>query len=305
MRRAGRVTPDAAERIRAALDGATLRLASGSTVEVLHLAEEGFIMRCAGPNRMPVTGSASKGMNGHGPATGVHADQDVYGTPLTQLMDGRAPSLFRHDSPDGDNHDAGLMLVNLWIPLQQITQPLVLADGRSIDRRRHQLRYGLRTDAFLDRDDDQVINDIWTFLHDPAQRWYLRSEMDHRSAYVFDTLSTAHGSCVLPGEDAAEAWYRRLEAAEAAVAAGDARALANALEGAPRPPLAEPTPPALAEAIAAMAALADDALADDALADHGAVCGPTAAPWTAASAAARRRVVRMSLEMRMVVSIGA
>src|SRR5690606_27658962 len=148
------------------------------------------------------------GMNDHGGATSIHADQDVYGTPLTELMDGRAPSLFRHDSPDGSNDDAGLMLANLWIPLQQITQPLVLGDGRSIDRRRHQLRYGLATQSFLERDDDMVINDIWTFLHDPDQRWYLRSEMDHRSAYVFNTLSTPHGAAVLPGEDLAEQCYR-------------------------------------------------------------------------------------------------
>ena len=209
--------------------GATLRCAGGATLQVLHIADEGFIMRKSGPNGMSVVGPRSTGMNDHGVATSVHADQDVFGTPLTQLMDGRAPSLFRHDSPDGHNHDAGLMLVNLWIPLHQITQPLVLADGRSIDRRHHQLRYGLPTTSFLERDDDMVINDIWTFLHDPGQRWYLRSDMDHRSAYVFNTLSTPHGAGTLPGEDVAERCYRALEAAEAAVAAGDAAALAEAV----------------------------------------------------------------------------
>ena len=181
-------------------------------------------MRKAGPNGMSVVGPRSHGMNDHGGATSVHADQDVFGTPLTQLMDGRAPSLFRHDSPDGHNHDARLMLLNLWIPLQQITQPLVLADGRSIDRRRHQLRYGLATETFLERDDDMAVNDIWTFLHDPDQRWYLRSDMDHRHAYVFNTLSTPHSACTLPGEDVAERCYRSLEDAEAAVARGDVAA---------------------------------------------------------------------------------
>ena len=58
----------------------------------------------------------------------------------------------------------------------------MLADGRSLDRRRHQLRYGLPTGSFLDRDEDQVINDIWHLLHDDAQQWYFRSDMDHRSA---------------------------------------------------------------------------------------------------------------------------
>ena len=42
---------------------------------------------------------------------------------------------------------------------------------------------------------------------------------------------------------------------------------------------------------------------DDAAADPAGVCGARAEEWTAASQAARRAVVRMSLEMRMVVSI--
>ena len=152
-------------------------------------------MRKSGPNGMSVGGATVVGANGHGAATSVHADQDVYGTPLTQLMDGRAPSLFAPRLTRRAEPRRQLMLVNVWIPLRQITQPLVLADGRSIDRRRHQLRYGLATTSFLERDDDMVINDIWTFLHDPGQRWYLRSQMDHRSAYVFNTLSTPHGAC--------------------------------------------------------------------------------------------------------------
>ncbi len=218
---AGRLSNADASAIRASLQGATLPLTGGASATVLHIADEGLIMRKSGPNGVSVVGPRSVGANGHEAATSVHADQDVYGTPLTQLMDGRAPSLLRHDSPDGQNHDASLMLVNVWIPLRQITQPLVLADGRSIDRRRHQLRYGLATTSFLERDDDMAINDIWTFLHDPGQRWYLRSEMDHRSAYVFNTLGTPHGACTLPGEEVAERCYCALEDAEAAVAAGD------------------------------------------------------------------------------------
>jgi hypothetical protein len=213
-------------------------------------------------------------------------------------MDGRAPSLLRHDSPDGQNHDASLMLVNVWVPLQQITQPLVLADGRSIDRRRHQLRYGLATNAFLERDDDMAINDIWTFLHDPGQRWYLRSEMDHRSAYVFNTLGTPHGACTLPGEEVAERCYRALEEAESAVAAGDRGALVDALAPVAGIEVPDGTPPALRAAIAEMVDVAD-AARDDA----EAVCGDRAAEWSAASHAARQRVVRMSLELRLVVNV--
>jgi hypothetical protein len=298
VRDAGVVSDEDATTIRSSLQGAILTCAGGRTITVLHLADEGFIMRKAGPNAMAVVGPRSRGMNDHGGASSVHADQDVFGTPLTQLMDGRAPSLLRHDSPDGANSDAGLMLVNLWIPLQQITQPLVLADGRSIDRRRHQLRYGLATETFLDRDDDMVVNDIWTFLHHPDQRWYLRSDMDHRRAYVFDTLSTAHGACTLPGEDVAERFYRSLEDAEEAVAAGDVAALIEAVSPVRHPGTPVETPPALRDAIDAMAAVAGEAHADPAR-----TCGEGAEAWLTRSRDERRRVVRMSLEMRMVVSI--
>lgn len=298
VRQAGVVTDEDATAIRSSLQDATLRRAGGGTITVLYLADEGFIMRKAGPNGMAVVGPQSRGMNEHSGATSVHADQDVFGTPLMQLMDGRAPSLFRHDSPDGANRDAKLMLVNLWIPLQQINQPLALADGRSIDRPRHQLRYGLATGGFLDRDDDMAVNDIWTFLHHPDQRWYLQSDMDHRRAYVFDTLSTAHGACTLPGEDGAEQCYRALEEAEAAVAAGDVAALVEAVSPIRHPVIPVDTPPALRAAIAAMAAAADEAFADPAR-----MCGAEAQAWSIRSRDARQRVVRMSLEMRMVVSI--
>jgi hypothetical protein len=295
---ASRITDDDAAIIRDSLTGATLPCAGSGTVEVMHVADEGFIMRKSGPNGMSVVGPRTPGMNDHGVATSIHADQDVFGTPLTQIMEGRAPSLFRHDSPDGRNDDAGLMLVNLWIPLRQIVQPLVLGDGRSIDRRGHQLRFGLPTTSFLERDDDMVINDIWTFLHDPGQRWYLRSDMDHRSAYLFNTLSTPHGACTLPGEDLAEQCYRSLEDAESAVIDSDASALAAAVAPTLRLVAPDDTPPALGNALAAMVAVAEAAHRDPA-----AVCGEQADAWVSASQEARRRVVRMSLELRMVVSI--
>ena len=295
---AGRIDDDDAGLIRSTLDGATLPCASGAALEVLHIADEGFIMRQAGPNGLSVVGPRTKGRNGHGVATSIHADQDVYGTPLTQLMDGKAPSLFRHHSPDGDNDDAGLMLVNVWIPLQQITQPLVLADGRSIDRRRHQLRYGLATDSFLERGDEMAINDIWTFLHDPDQRWFLRSEMDHRQAYVFDTLSTPHGSCSLPGEELAATWYQALADGEAAAATGDPAALVEAIAPVQVTDLPLDAPPPLRSALAAMAGVADEARQDPV-----AACADGGGAWSAAASATRRPLIRRSLELRMVVSI--
>ena len=298
VRAAGQITDEDAATIRSTLAGAVLACADGRRLTVLYIADEGLIMRTAGPDGLAVVGPHSKGMNGHGGATSIHADQDVFGTPLTQLMEGRAPSLFRHDSPDDHNHDAGLMLLNMWIPLQQITQPLVLADGRSVDRRRHQLRYGLATDTFLDRADDAVINDIWMFLHDPEQRWYLRSDMDHRSAYVFNTLSTPHGACTLPGEDVAERCYRAFEDAEAAVARGDVRALVETLEPVRHLKVPAGLPATLRTAIEAMAEVSLSALRDP---DHA--CGEGAGAWLERSIEVRRPLVRMSLELRLVVSI--
>ncbi len=295
-RAAGQIDAEAAATIRASLDGAVLATAGGRRLKILHVAGEGFIMRSAGPNRLSVVGPTTAGMNDHGPATSVHADQDVFGTPVRQLMDGRAPSLLFHDSPDGFNHDARLMLANLWIPLRQITQPLVFADGRSLDRPRQQLRYGLATDSFLERDDDQRINDIWTFLHDPRQEWYFRSEMDHATAYVFNTTSTAHGSGALIGEDEAEECYLLLARAEGAIEGGDVTELRRILdcEDRPRPH----TTPALGRAIDLMAELIESARRNP---DHARGVG--AAAWLASSRKARYGVVRNSLELRLVVSI--
>jgi hypothetical protein len=300
IREVGRVTDAQAATIRSALDGATLPTASGRQLRVLHLAEEGFIMRTAGPDGLSLVGPRSSGMNDHGGATSVHADQDVYGTPVLQLMEGRAPTLFVHESPDGHNHDSSMFLLNLWIPLQQVAQPLVLADGRSIDRRSHQLRYGLATDSFLERDDDLVINDIWSFLHDDGQRWYFRSSMDHRHGYVFNTLATPHGAGTLPGEDVAAWFHRALAEAEAAVERGDVAELV-AVVSQPGPPAhPERVTPALGDAIAAMRAVLDEARSNP-----EEVCGERAEALSASSASSRRRVVRMSLEMRMVVSLDA
>lgn len=286
--------------IRSSLGGARLPLLSGPTVTVMHVADEGLIMRSGGPNGRKVVGNRTVGMNGHGIATSVHADQDVFGTPLTQVMGGRAPELFRFHSPEDHNDDAGLMLVNLWIPLRQPVQPLVLGDGTSLDRPRHQLRYGLPTSSFLERDEEMVVNDIWLFLHDPAQRWCFRSDLDHRHAWLFDTLSTPHGAGILPGEDVAERWFVALEDAETAVEAGDATALAAALASVATvpEPLPHGTPPGLRAAIAALAAVADEARLDPT-----GVCGGGAAAWTAAAQRAREGVVRRSVELRMVVAL--
>jgi hypothetical protein len=294
VRDAGRVSREQARSIRADLSGTSLRLSDGSAVKLLFIAPEGFIMRKAGPNGLSVATEALGDMNGHDGALSVHADQDVKGTPLRQMMRGAAPWLFRHETPDARNHWSPLMLLNLWIPLRQITRPLALMDRRTLNRPAQQLRYGLPTGAFLDREEEQSVNDIWTFLHDERQRWYFTSEMDSRRAYVFETLSTPHGSFRVPGEDAAEAGYlaltRAAKAVEQADEAGLQGAAADALE------MPEVTTQALGRAVEEM-----DRLLAEARSGATELCRePGRDAWLARVESALERVVRKSIEMRIV-----
>lgn len=284
---------DAGE-IRRRLLGRALPLANGARLWLLFLAGDGFFMRRAGPNGLQLyPGAHQLGRNGHDAARAVHADQDVDGTPVRQILRGAAPWLFHHDSPRGRNHRSRLHLLNLWIPLEQVTRPLALMDRRTVDRRAHQLRYGLPTDTFLRRADDMRVNDIWTFLHDDAQRWYFTADIDARRAYVFETLGTPHGSFIVPGEERAESAYSRLTAAVAA--APDESAVLRALNDGTDPPSREPATEPLRRAIAAM-----DALITEGRATAPAICRDDPRGWLPRAAQAAERVVRKSLEMRAI-----
>ncbi|MEM7288200.1 MAG: hypothetical protein AAF480_17765, partial [Actinomycetota bacterium] len=171
------ITETADVALRSALQGVTLRLADGRGLRVDYIADDGLINRRGGPNRLNVNLGGADGRNGHDAAVGIHADQDVFGVPLRKLMDGTAPEVFRHRTPDGTNDDSSTFLLNLWIPIQQVTNPLVFMDRRTLDQQRHQLRYGLPVEGFLDRDEDERVNDIWKFLPDPDQEFWFRSDM--------------------------------------------------------------------------------------------------------------------------------
>jgi len=135
-------------------------------------------------------------------------------------------------------------------------------------------------------------------MYDPDQQWYFRSDMDYRSAYVFNTLSTPHGAAVLPGEQVAEQCYLALQAAESAASSGQVGELTEVLFESGSIESPELTTPALGRAITAMLSVLDEARQDPA-----AVCGEQAEQWVERSKAARERVVRMSLELRLVVSV--
>jgi hypothetical protein len=279
VRKANCITHEQIKCIRRLLLGKKFRLSNGKTLRILFIAGEGTILRKAGPNGLKINADELlTDINGHDGAQAVHGDQDVHGTPVKQILLGAAPLLFNHDSPEGSNRRSPLHLLNLWIPLQQITRPLVLMDGRTLNRKKHQLRYALPTESFLDRKEDRRLNDIWTYLHNPAQQWYFTSEMDSRRAYIFNTLSNPHGSCVLPGEVHVEQCYKSLQTV---LRAEDF--LIPDVSSLP----ADCTAP-LRKAIDNMMALLHEAKAQP------------AADWQQRALAAMDRVVRKSIEMRMV-----
>jgi hypothetical protein len=292
-RAAGRIEEDDARALRRGLKGATLPLSRGRRLRLLFVAPEGLIMRRGGPNGLRVTASATaRGQNDHDAAVSVHADQDVRGTPVKQLLRGAGPWLFRHSAPSGANRWSPIFLLNVWVPLQQVTRPLALMDVRSLDRRAHQLRYALPTDGFLERPPDQRVNDLWTFLYHPDQSWHFASDAGPERAWIFETLGTPHGAIALPGEDRAEQLYLRVEAAREAIDAGDAAALQRSgrpLEG----DLSAPVTASLARAIAALEVCLSRALREG-LALRG------DAGWAAEAARALDGVVRKSIELRAV-----
>lgn len=296
VRAAGRVEAADAAEIRRRLIGRLVPLHGGGRLWVLYIAPEGFIMRRAGPNGAALAREGSLlGMNDHDAASMVHVDQDVEGTPLRQILRGAAPWLFHHESPTRRNRWSRLHVVNLWIGLEQATRPLALLDRRTVDRRAHQLRYGLPTEAFLRRGEDRRVNDIWTLLPDERQRWYFTSELDANTAYVFQTLSTPHGAFILPGEARAEVGHRQLAAAIAAIRGGDRVGLGRALAPVERPD-EEPRTAPLRRAIAAIeASLAEARARGDALCR-----GVGAEAWLKDATRAAEGVVRKSLEMRAV-----
>jgi hypothetical protein len=296
VRAEDRLSDAAAQALRESLNGARFQLSNGRGLRVEHVADEGLIHRRAGPNGRSVNPGGMNGANGHEAARTVHADQDVFGTPLKQLMHGMAPKLFRHRTPDARNDDSSLFLLNLWIPIQQITRPLVLMDRRTLDPKRHQLRYGLPVTRFLDRDEERSVNDIWTFLPDPAQVWYFRSAMGPHQGYVFDTLGEPHGACILPGEEALEQLYLALGRACEAAAGADADAL-RAVAAANAPALPEVTTEAIREAWQRMTALlreADTRAAEIAASEES---------WSSRARRAMDAVIRKSVEMRLVATL--
>ncbi|MBB3048204.1 hypothetical protein FHR99_002478 [Litorivivens lipolytica] len=287
VREAGELSDEHARLVRSEIQGKRFRLSDGRRLRVLFVAPEGFIMRRSGPNGLDVSsGQAMTERNGHKAADQVHGDQNVYGTPLKQMLKGAAPWLFRHNTLGRRNRLSPVCLLNLWLPLQQCTQPLTLADRRTVDVATQQLHYALPTGDFLDRNEDQALNDIWLFLHDRQQHWYCDSAMNSERAYVFETLGAPHGAATLPGEDIAESCYLALEKLELQIKAGE-----DVEPITPLPDLPPETPSSLRSVLEEADLLFSKAggQASDLIVEH--------------ARALRQRLTRQSLEMRLVALV--
>lgn len=297
IRLASHITKADASVIRRQMQGQSFKLSSGKQIKLLSIAPEGLIMRQAGPNGCRVSDESISEMNGHDGALTVHADQDVNGTPLKQMMRSAAPWIFRHQSPQSSNKLSPIFLVNIWIPLQQITRPLTLMDRRTLNKQQHQLRYALPTDGFLDRDKEKRINDIWAFLHDDTQQWYFHSNLNSSNAYIFDTLGTPHGAIILPGEEIIEQYFFGLKETLAAIRSNDDSGLGAALGKMAKlggQPIPEATTSPIKSVLATMAGLVTEAN------HHQQTAALKNSEWQARTEQAVTSVVRKSIEMRGV-----
>src|SRR5690606_17250212 len=118
-RQSGTLDAKQVRQIKRALLGQSIPLANGKRLRIVFIAGEGMIIRKSGPNGLSVTGHETPDAhNGHVAAKAIHADQDVYGTPVRQMLCRMAPWIFRHESPNGHNRCSPVFLLNLWIPLQ-------------------------------------------------------------------------------------------------------------------------------------------------------------------------------------------
>lgn len=297
VRKAGKISAANAAQIRSNIQGKSFYLKEGGRLKILFVAGEGLIMRSSGPNKLVVDPEVKMTeLNGHRAADKVHGDQNVYGTPIKQMLKGFAPYLFRHQTRGRRSRLAPLYLLNLWIPLQQCTQPLSLADRRTVNACAQQVSFKLPTDDFLDRNADQKLNDIWLFLHNERQQWYCDSSMDSNSAYVFDTLGAPHGAGTFPGEDIAEQYFQLLRKLVNNAAAGDASLFDEALN-APLP-VSEHTlpmscPKSLVEATESVSSLVSEAKA-------GGLGEVMKSDWMNRAETAMQALVRKSIEMRVV-----
>ena len=186
------LTDTLAYKIRKQLSYFFTTLSDGSYLWILHIVDEGMVIRRnkpgCDPHECEPVGNDEVG------AKTVHGDQDLHGEPLHSMLFGLAPFLFHPIfSP--------LKILNIWIPLQEVrVRPLALMDVQSLNRKEHQLRYHIINKFMKNGQDDFLLNDCWTFLHHKHQKWFFYEGQTSNKAIVFETMGTPHGSFMVPGE---------------------------------------------------------------------------------------------------------
>lgn len=281
------------EHIKRSITGSRFRLSNGKRLRILYVANEGMILRSSGPNGLQIEhGGLTPKNSRQGAALFVHGDQDVYGYPVKKILKGTAPWLFHHSSPESKNSLSPIHLVNIWIPLQQITMPLCLMNRHTLNKKQDQLRLRISVDGVLERSKQNSKNDIWAFLYNEKQEWYFHSEMSLDKAYVFDTLGVAHGASILPGEQQAEAYYLRLNDCVNAIKNGDNERL-KSLASQPKQKLPESITTPLLKAIRQMEMLLAQAAGEplESLIQQS---------WDSEATTIMNSLVRKSIELRAI-----
>ena len=120
------------------------------------------------------------------------------------------------------------------------------------------------------------VNDIWAFLHHPDQAWYVRSDMGPGQGYLFDTLGVAHGAATIDGEEELKDLLVALQERSAHVPSTSR-------------PSSTPTLAAAWQELDSLRAESES--------------GPVDAEWHRRLSAVADRLIRRSVEMRLVATL--
>ncbi|MBK7324446.1 MAG: hypothetical protein IPI82_18995 [Candidatus Microthrix sp.] len=114
---AGSLIEADAAAVQAALEGAVLRCASGLTLTVLYVADEGQFMRTAGPNRMSMVPSPPTGKTATDPPMRYTPTRTYSARRYDSRWVATGSTLYPSRLTWRPQSRTSLMLLNLWIPL--------------------------------------------------------------------------------------------------------------------------------------------------------------------------------------------